>query len=294
VKTGKLACLTLFIGLLCSCSVLSVHHKRDSVHGVPFFVRTSACRHELIWLEPIYTLTLQSVSTQGEKEIVRTLGTAEFSLSDYSASQAAIGSLKQVIVMGQDPISMWTVIQSNHAYNPLAMPDPCPNNIVLVSNISKIETIVDYRDIYYFNSHRPIIGTAKADIKLAPDGTMTEGSGELESKTLQSFLDLLPIKDLISKAGGLAAVAGAPGAIALTYRLQIESRAIKHTHYRYTLPGANATETQCPTLPAVAFGDSNYNRERDDLSTEKPAKKDDKNTIKLNGEIKLPEKDTSK
>jgi hypothetical protein len=68
---------------LCACAVLDVHHKADPVSGIPFYVRTGACRHEVAWLEPIYTLTLQSVTTQAGKETVSSLGVAEFSLSQY-------------------------------------------------------------------------------------------------------------------------------------------------------------------------------------------------------------------
>jgi len=277
--------------LLTSCSVLSIHHRSDAAKGVPFFVRTSLCRHELVWLEPIYRLTLQSVSQLNGKETVTTLGSADFSLSDYTANQQDITSLKNAILNGGNPVQMWSVIQT-HAYNSLARPEPDPRDIVLISNVNKTETTVDYRDVYYFNSHRPLLGTAKADIKLASDGTMTEGSGEIESKTLQSFLDLVPTKELISAAAGLPAGGAPPGAPA--FRLQIESRAIKHTHYRYRQAESDHDKVQCLAVPAARFDDQTYNREREDSSDEKPEKKDDKNTVNVKGEIKLPPKDDGK
>jgi len=282
--------------MLSSCAVLSIHHG-GKVNGVPFFVRTADCRHELTWLEPIYTLTLQSVSSKDGKETATAVGVAEFSLSDYTASQQDIASLKGAIVNGQDSaaiLAMWTAIQA-HGYNPLANANPKPDNIVLVANVNKVETAVDYRDPYYFNSRRPLIGTAKVDIKLASDGTMTEGSGEIESKTLQSFLDLLPIKELISTAAGIGAKGGGPPpVVALTYRLQVESRAIKHTHYRYYLMNPRTTEPPCPALAAVSFGEPGYNRERADEGVSKAEKEDTKNTVKVKGEISLPEKDKEK
>jgi hypothetical protein len=288
--------VALALGLLTACSVLSIHHKNNSVDGVPFFIRTAVCRHELVWLEPVFALTLQSVSVKDGKETVTPLGAAQMSLSDYTAptTQQKLTTLKNAIVKGDDFdtwISNWTSLQA-YAYNPLAKAEPDPGNIVLVSNVNKPEVTVDYRDLYYFNTHRPLIGTAKADVKLASDGTMTEGSGELESKTLQSFLDLLPIKQLVSAAAGISTKGGALPPIA--YRLQIESHAIKHTHYRYAPVDTDDKKTQCSPLPAVAFGDPAYNREREDAGAEKPANKDDKNTVKVNGEIKLPQKDEKK
>lgn len=291
MKACQVASILVWVAMMSSCAVLSIHRRSDSVNGVPFFVRTAVCRHELTWLEPIYALTLQSVTTQDKKETVTTLGVAEFSLSAFTASRQDVASLKSAIVNDPDPLAMWTRIQSAHAYNPLATPEPKPEDIVLVSNVNKPETTVDYRDTYYFNAHRPILGTAKADIKLANDGTMTEGSGEMESKTLQSFLDLLPIKALISKAAGLPLGGAAAVAVAPSYRLQVESRAIKHTHYRFSLPSSTPTETECPALPPVAFNEPSYNRERQDAGTEKASKEADKNTVKVNGEIKLPQKD---
>lgn len=270
--------------MVTSCSVLRVH-RGGKTDGVPFYVRTAVCRHEVTWLEPVYTLTLEAVSSQGATQVVTNLGSAEFSLSSYSdrKNRADISSLKQAVESGQDPMGMWASIQTKGTYNPVAQADPQPGDIVLVSNVNKVETTVDYRDPYYFNAHRPLIGTAKADIKLATDGTMGEASAEVESKTLQSFLDLLPIKQLVSTAAGIkAAGGGAP----LTYRLQIESKAIKHTHYRYQALNASQAGPPCPALPAAAFSDPSYNREREDAA--KPEKTSDKNAVQVNGEIKLP------
>ena len=120
-------------------------------------------------------MTLQSVILQGEKEKLTAIGSVELSLSGYKNAEKDISSLKRTIIMGHDPISIWTDIQTRYAYNPI------------------LTTLI----------RRPIIGTAKADIKLANDGTMTEGSGELEKDPCSLFLDLLPLKELISKGAGL-------------------------------------------------------------------------------------------
>jgi hypothetical protein len=271
--------------VLCSCAVLDVHHHNDSVKGIPFYVRTAVCRHEVIWVEPIYTLTLQSVTTKDGKETVRS-EVAEFTLSQFTTQQTQIASLKDTIVAGGDPLPFWGPLRKSDGYNLLAQSTPEPKDRILVSNVNKMETAVDYRDVYYFNSHRPILGTAKADAKLNTDGTMTEGSGEMESKTLQSFLDLLPIKSLISNATGIPVKLNGES----TYRLQIESRGIKHTHYRLAPLNSNMGQTPCAALPAPDFNDPAYNNSREDVSADKQAKPDEKNSIKVQGQIALPPK----
>ncbi len=69
------------------------------------------------------------------------------------------------------------------------------NTVVVASELSDTQ--------YFINTRRPWIGTASATIKLAPDGTMTEAVAEVEDKTVETLLSVLPITDFFTRQWGL-------------------------------------------------------------------------------------------
>lgn len=76
------------------------------------------------------------------------------------------------------------------------------NNVVVVSELSESP--------HYINTRRPWIGTASATIDLATDGTMTKAQSEVEDKTVETILSVLPITSFFTRQwnlGGADAVA---------------------------------------------------------------------------------------
>lgn len=76
------------------------------------------------------------------------------------------------------------------------------NTVVVLSELSESQ--------YYINTRRPWIGTASATIELATDGTMTKAQSEVEDKTIETILSVLPITSFFTKQwdlGGADAVA---------------------------------------------------------------------------------------
>jgi hypothetical protein len=69
------------------------------------------------------------------------------------------------------------------------------NKAVVVSELS--------RQQYYINTKRPWIGSASAAIKLAQDGTMTDAQSEVEDKTVETMLSVVPVASYLTKQWSL-------------------------------------------------------------------------------------------
>jgi hypothetical protein len=141
---------------------------------------------------------------------------------------------------------------------------------------------VDYQNPYTLNVLRPIVGSASATTKLATDGTLSEGTAQIEDKTLSTLLSAIPSTDLIKNAAGIAAAA----ALTSSYELKIEEKAVKFT-WTYHDP---ATHSACEK-DAQLVSDPPTTGKPDLVVEEaggekKPA--DDSNTVKVSGSIQLP------
>ena len=186
----------------------------------------------------------------------------------------------------------------------LAPPDPftvdenklnASDRVVKVANSTAPKVYVDYSTVYYYNVGKPLAGTAQASLKLASDGTMTEGSAQVESKTLQTFLDLLPVKDVLTaaakSAGGFALLTetGTPKAVPTTvkYELAAEVRTFKHTHSEFVKRDSKKTAPPqvCePPSDDVLAG----NMLVEEVTEPKKKSDDSEQTISVSGSIQLP------
>jgi hypothetical protein len=260
-------------------------NKTDKLDGIPFYVKKAACKHEVVWLEPIYTLTLEEITTpEGANAKPQTTprGAAVLSLSQYRedpAVQKFLKALSQVGAQFEDVLKAWDGI-TKIPYTPTTFPEDTKNR-VLVSNTNTPDIYVDYAETYYFNAKNPVAGSAKVDTKLASDGTLTEASVEIESKTLETLLG--PINAAISAGLPLAAKAeGKPPAKQL--KLTTEVSGFKHTFSRIdpsaTFPCAVISADNMPS-PA------NYSREG--VAAGSGADKKGKNKIQISGEVILPD-----
>jgi hypothetical protein len=286
-----------------------------AVEGVPFYIKVAKCKQETSWLQPVYTLTLKKTTTyrfvdeQAAKTAnptakppdpvvhtaSKTLSLSQFNTQDVrilrallsKAGDATPGDVKDieekwnVVAVWPDyvavPVNEDTLINSKDVFE--------------VSNTSMPEAIVDYGTTYYYNSKRPWAGSSQIGAKLAADGTLTEGSAQVESKTLSTILAALPISALLTKAvgAGVAALGKLPPELTRAttqYELMITEAGYTHTHSRYsdfTLPctvDANGvTKDYALAIQSSAQG---------------AAKKDDSNTVKVDGAIVLPKPPANK
>ena len=205
--------------------------KAEKVPGLPFYIKKAACLHTVVWLEPVYTLNLELVSTPAgasPKTNSSQLGTTVLSLSQLQAkdAQAFFHSLNADSSTIEEVVKAWVRVATaaGTPYTPSAIPGP--SDRILVSNTSDPQVYVDYSQPYYVNVRRPAAGSAKVDSKLASDGTLTEVSAEVEEKTIEAITT--GIKDLASAALGAAAKSEGPRP-EQHVKLTITTAGYKHT-----------------------------------------------------------------
>lgn len=306
MKLLRLAAVCLFSLLFCSCSVLHVQRGEEKLPGLPFYSKIGVCRHQVVWAEPVYTLNLKSVTTvvATGKEEVADLGTINISHSTYASAneqKCPIKQLKIDVATGQDPIPAWkSLIENNCAYDPIVPGIKDKNNdIVLVSNTNTLLPQVDYRNVYYINAKHPFAGSAKVDAKLNADGSLSEGSAEVDDRTFEAIVSLLsaPFSGAASSTATTPATATAKPEAAgtkavatiTTYRLDVSTSALLYTLFRYEGPIDPNGAATCQPKGPPDISDTTYNRL---LSLVAPdaSTKAAKNTVKISGEVKLPEK----
>ncbi|MGB8524634.1 MAG: hypothetical protein WCD43_16840 [Candidatus Acidiferrales bacterium] len=256
----------------------------DPPKGIPFYAKTGVCRQQTDWLEPQYILTYESKSgTTATGPVDKVLSRQQFSqktVQDFIANPGAPSAWKTAIfdLPGPDSIN-----ESNSAD---ITREEAAGNWVRVSNSGAVEAVVDYGNVFYLNSARPLAGTTQVDAKLAADGTLTEGSVQVEDQTIAA------ISSLISSASTAAAGFAAPH-ITTTEpaqpenKLSVKTKVYKHSHSQYLDLKTPATPFTCVASPSGVAGGSFTVTEVADSSKSK-ADGDKDNTISVSGSIVLP------
>jgi hypothetical protein len=204
-------------------------NTKMELDGVPFYLKVGACKKLSVWLEPQYTLTL-TLAVDKRPPITHTL---TLTRSAYTSDPDVKNLLKTLAgISGKHPINradpfgcpaklrdQWEDPKVLANIVPLEEIEDRPgiaqaaaaHNIILVSNAATVTTAVDYSHVYYMNAKTPWIGTAQVDAKLADDGTLTEGSGQVDDETWSTILST--ISSLAGDfTGASAAAAAAPAA----------------------------------------------------------------------------------
>lgn len=314
------ACALLGTVTLCGC-LSTVRVKRDpltmtekekgstKVSGIPFYIKVAKCKQETSWMQPFYTLTLKKTSTfkfvdekaakakdpaaKPPESVVRFTVTKVLSLSQFTSDdvrnlRAMLSKPGQADALQARAIEdTWKRISDLQDYLPLAISEEqlvASKDSIQATNTSSPEAVVDYSRVYYYNAPRPWVGSSQLDAKLASDGTLTEGSAQVQGQTLSTILSALPISTLLTKAAGAAAAAAVPPPEAVTETLQYDVTIVEdgytHTHDRYVdfaLP--------CPVEKDGVKKDFALTIQPSGQTT---GKKDDSNTVKVSGAIVLP------
>ena len=277
--------------------------------GIPFYVKTAKCKQETTWIEPVYTLALKKTTTYKfvDEDAVKKAGTKlpppevrvaakVLSLSEFQPTNSP---LQQVLTLLAKPDtsgadhtqieSAWAALSAVPDYMPLAVSEDSlistGTNVIMISNIASPETMVDYDHVYYYNAPRPWIGTSQVDAKLAADGTLTEGSAQVQSQTLSTMLTTAT--SLFSTVFSKVPQFGfAPTNITTTvqYDLAVQKESYQHTHSRY-----DKFANPClPASPAVTTGYALTIVVPGQASGSASTAKDDSNTAKVTGTVTLP------
>jgi hypothetical protein len=284
--------------------------KYDNVPGIPFYNKIAMCKEETVWAEPAYTLTLKKTTTYKfvDEAKAKAAGaklpdpftrsaTKVLSLSQFQPSnsdlQSLLSTLNKTVALAEPDITEvdtdWTALNAKPDYVPLSIPEDeigKSHDAMLIAETSASEMLVDYSKTYYLNAPRPWVGTSQVDEKLGPDGTLTEGSAQVQGQTLSTVLTAVTsvLSGVVSKLPAL----GAPGQpttpppdatqVTVVFELTVKKDIYQHTHTRY-INFANP----CP----VEIVNSGYALTISS-SNQAPPSKTDANTVTVNGTITLP------
>jgi hypothetical protein len=188
--------------------------KVEAVDGIPFYVKHAYCEQKATWVEPQYNVQV-AASIDGKPAawlgvsvlLPRSEALSNFdmlTLQENSGKDMDVKSLEGCL----DFIQLGDVVgELRHiALKPVDDADVSgavkSGDLLLAANTAHVATYVDYNTMYYYNANRPVTGTSQIDVKLAADGTMTEGSGQVNDQTLSSITGVVS-----SAAAGIGAAA---------------------------------------------------------------------------------------
>jgi hypothetical protein len=249
-----------------------------SIPGVPFYAKKARCREEVVWLEPIYSLTLTAIIA-GKDGALQNHPRGTLVLSRASFMSEDVKVLMKSVSNGGDES---TILTNWRKVVPLIDPQILsrnfaflkPDDRILVGSSSAPVVFVDYNDQYYVNAKLPFAGSANVDAKVAQDGSLSEASGQVQSQTLQTILSALPTSSLITGALGLGTKAIEPGKVE-AFTLTVSISGYRHTLARFVDYPQGITNTAnsnarsalppCPGVKEISFADADEYK-REDLS----------------------------
>jgi hypothetical protein len=268
-------------GMAIRVSHLAKEGKAECLPGVPFYTKAVACKQETVWFEQTYKLTLVAAAGSGDvfnvsKEIPRKVYVSD----EY---QKLIN-----LVHKSDANQEFNKILDAFFKLPSYAPPspgflPSLTELVLASNQSEPFTFIDYADPHYYNAKIPLAGSVNAEVNLSPELTLSKASANIQEQTLKTFLDLLPIKEVLS---GVAKAATAKAIQIVSVRLTIEPQV-----YNYTLSnlGAKVKILPCgdPGEPLKDPSKGTFSRKL--MPADESKKKEDEGKkIKFSGSVDLP------
>jgi hypothetical protein len=319
----------------------SVGATTSDAPGIPFYRKRGVCNRESVWIEPQYTLSL-TIRADLEPPLNHTMnlsrsgfesGNARSLVARLKALKKAYGPVE--LPPSECPASLgpeWDSVANNPAFHVEEDLDrdgrlagaAVRHNVLLATNTAKLAAAVDYTHVYYLNSISPWSGTAQVDAKLGSDGTLTEGSGQIQDTTWSTVLTAIsglvgdftgaPAAAAALAPGGPAGAEGGPGqpqarqprsrlaprlcpdvptmaswpnpAKNLEYQFAVSTTLIQHDHTLQTLSLADC-------VPAAGgLTDGNFM-----VKVTKPgaeSDKDDAKTIQISGSVKLPDESGGK
>jgi hypothetical protein len=250
---------------------LTAPTKTSAVDGIPFYVKRAYCQQKASWNEPQYVVQASALADGVPDDDLGVSVT--MSRSEYLRNPS-LHALERSNGVALDVKSEAGCEQYRHLKNLLpelangvvATVDDSDlsqgvskGDLLLAENSAQIVSYVDYQTVYYYNANRPLTGTSQVDVKLAADGTMTEGSSQVNDQTLSSVTGVF--SSLLSGAGAAALplmMASAPNpklpeecarlaAKSVTFKVASTVHVYQHTHLFKDADAA--TEPACLAKP---------------------------------------------
>jgi hypothetical protein len=281
--------LPLFLAILAAslfggCSLYHVRAFDDQNpnNGIPFFAASGACTQQTVRAIPYFLITLKISGASGviSSDTVKISKAARTSY-EFNALLEELGKPQPVRSAVQTD---WDNLKAKQPFDPYGQSD----GEFVLSNTSKVVTVVNYSEHYSLNQKVPLAGTTSGDYKLSADGTLSEVQGQTQDNTLSTILTAL--SSLVQTAAGISAKAGVAAGTQseeVHFSLAQEERMLTKT---YSVTGGYTP--YCPTSAAlteatkgvsVSLADVGAN----DASAKTQAPKDD-SSIGITGTVSLP------
>ncbi len=269
--------IVVLAGLCPGCTAMRITHtqagRKEEIPGVPFYSKKGACRQEIVWLEPIYNLSLAALIPD-KNNALQPHPTGAVSLSRTAFQSVDVQGFVKTLARG--PTDADTVLRAwgkvvaasdasvlSRDFGHLADDDR-----ILAGRSATPVAVVDYSDRYYVNARVPLAGSANLDAKVAADGSLTEVSAQTQDTTLQTILSALPISTLITGALG-SPVKGVVPTASETFQLTISV-----TGYRHTLARAVPYADPCPMPSDLKLENATEYKREDVTAAAKPSSDD--------------------
>jgi hypothetical protein len=253
--------------------------------GIPFYAKTGVCKQETVWLEPQYTLTYDSGSGLAADKILNRQQFLKANVQSFLENPGSPAQWKSEVVAERGPALVDETADMEIRTQESA------GNWWKVSNTGTVETVVDYRNVFYLNSARPLAGTTQVDAKLAADGTLTEGSVQVNDQTLATVA--AAISSLVSSAASVAKLTAGDGHTPA--KVTVKTRVLRHTHSQYAVKTDPQTKLVTADGPGICmavtqgvYGGSFSVTEATDAANPKAGGGEKDKTISISGSIVLP------
>ena len=267
-------------------TAFEVSRGNQAVKGIPFFVKAAVCEHSTAYVFPFYVITYQTLSNRK----VQTSESVTISEADYTNSNDVKRLLE--ILRKKDVLPAGDIRLANDAWNQIKKTnnlDPYKNVAGAtgpdpVANTSTVKELVDYGTLYTLNARVPLAGSVNTTYKLNPDGTLSEGSSQIEDKTFETVLNFLSDTLKTASASGIKALDGGSPSLQGT----VEKRALKITYSKiepFSL-GCKISTALPPNKNSSFVIEEIVPKDNGQNDDSKPKE----NEINFSGTITLPEK----
>lgn len=278
------------------CTSFSVYEEGEKIKGVPFYRKVGVTKQttEITRTWIVAKLSYERLDSNGKS--IGTPQSADFYINPNTYKKVhledafadantvadkglavAVSAFRAKLKGNNVDLIEPSVIEKESASSHCEDPTHLLQSVV--SNTVVKEATVDYGTLFYFNSNVPLFGTSAANIELASDGTLAKASATVD---MTKPAELIPLKELILDAVGVATVAPVIGGVKLpSFRLALD---ISVDGYRYELSEYCEGVTTRRRKPLTFQNAVSISRKPLNAST----KESNKNSIKFSGSVSLP------
>jgi hypothetical protein len=267
----------------CAGKLFEVHEESKLLSGIPFYRLAASCTQETVLIETLYQVSIQVPKTATTSAIVLMEKTTP--TSGYLSS--TMQDLRtEVTAPTPDVAKVLAKFAALPLYNPNAEAD-----LVQQSNTVKADTFVDYSKTHFLNVSRPAMGSVSATTKLNPNGTLSEGTAEVEDTTAETLIGAFPIGEvtlgILTKAGALGVMM--EGEDAATPRpIQL---VVTPTRFKHSLSKTERANPPCVGAKALTRKTEGVNVRREAIPDGGGQGDKDDAAIGVTGKITLPKKE---